>query len=654
MVTSVEHAKREEPAAGPRDPGKTVATILIPPALRHQAATLAHSAGGSAIPGINPQDFIAANRIHIKDASLFIDPYLVIHPRELAPENEAALRAKLQLTYSLNNPSFFESHERRAIAFNLGELVPVSTTAKHSKLLEEIKQFNTQIDSGRDAELQRELDDKHAPFAAIVRDVTQHPEADPVGLETLKNSLAMYLLVREKLTQQGYLGKLTDYVQRITTPDQVLADLAEKTGVGPLAMREAALKDGIDGVGRLLGLSDRYVADVKALTTYAATQDFSYNLVEHWHLGRQLQGLDAPLAEKIIVGMDARITAKIDEYRTRVHRLYDVPEPTKKEQQRIAEALSFVEPTQRALLFKQGYEICYSPEVTADDIAFHPGIYGLHRKTANDLRDAQGTYRIYFAGRGDLKSSIRTLVHEIAHNLWPEQFAPGEVAKIDQLAAADQQRFTRFQAMMDDHYPAFEKLFRAYQAGNAQEKQAVIASADRMFAAYDFHAAGLFPYLRDAHDFQFAVRHAYDTLSIEGARYTHSGYNSPEERFREVISRFAELTQVEYRGEPQFLQFLAPGLNQIWEAHYLPHLARVAQALDNGTIKPVYDADKPHADDVLVVAQGGEPVPPITPPTPPEHPCLVDGAPLTSVNAETISQKTFCAMNTLKAMGVYV
>ena len=34
-----------------------------------------------------------------------------------------------------------------------------------------------------------------------------------------------------------------------------------------------------------------------------------------------------------------------------------------------------------------------------------------------------------------------------------------------------------------------------------------------------------------------------------------------------------------YRGEPQFLQFLAPGLNQVFEGYYLPHLTRVNEAL---------------------------------------------------------------------------
>lgn len=553
-----------------------------------------------------PEDFIAANRIHIRHGSLFVDPYLVLHPRELAPQNEAALRKKLQLTYSVNNPSFFESDERTAIALNLGALIPVSAAARRSQLLDQVNGFNAQIDSGIDTGLKQDIDDKKAPFAAVVRDVIERPGSDPVGLELLKNSLTMYLMMREKLTQTGFLGKLTDYVHRRDTADQILADLELATGIKPIAIQQAAFEGGAEKVGALLGLDPRYVADVKALADRAAGQEFGYNLVEHWHLGRQLQGIGASLDEKIMVGRDARITAKIAEFRDRVHHKFEVPEPIQKEQQRVAQMTQFLEPVQRKLLMLMNYEICYSPEVTADDIAFYPGIYGLHRRAANNINDIEGTYRIYFSGHGDLKPSVGTFVHEVGHNFPVNLFSAAEVAKIDQLLASDQQRFGRFQTMMDTQFDRFEVLFKAYKTGNEQTKAAAIATANREFAAYDFYAEGLFPYLRDAHDFQFAVRHAYDTLAIDGARYNRSSYNSPQERLREVVSRFATIKQVDYRGEPEFLQFLAPGLNQFWEAHYIPKLEQLAHAIETGTVQTLLAST--HRDEAAGPAVNGSAV----------------------------------------------
>jgi hypothetical protein len=704
MVTSIEQAKHEQPVSGDAlalehslaaaaarlpeaMPSPTVATTqtALPTAANHRSGL---RTGGDAM------DFVADNRIHVKDGSLFIDPYLVIHPRELKPENETRLREKLRLTYSVNNPSFYESSDRLAIALNLAQLVPVSLKAKHSRLMDEVKKFNAQVDSGVDADLLKLQNDKQHPFAAIVRDTLEKPTRDPVGIETLQNGVSIYLLLREKLTKQGYLGPLASYVGgRAQTPDQVLGELAPKIGISPIQMREAALRGGLEGIGTLLGLDPAYVADVKKFSAHAATQDFSLNLIDQWHLGRQLLGIQAPLAQKIETGIAARVEKTIADARAQLRNRFEVPEPVKAEEKRVAEALNLVDPIQRALMFKLGYEICFTPDVTADSIAKYNGIYGLHRKAANDLRDVRGTYRIYFSGRGDLKGSMRTLVHEVAHNLWPEQFSGNEVKAIDALAASDAKHFAKWQGVVGepDHFVTFEKFFNAYKAGNDQEKAAVIASTNAWLAPQGITVDGLFPYLREARDFQFMVQHAYDTLSVEGARYAKSGYDSPNERFREVISRFAELKQVEYKSEPQLLHFLAPGLDQIWEAHYIPHLNRVYQGLlasDKGSVgghslardesalpHAAYEGAMGTLESPKVVERPVEATQPKVEqrPTEPAVPaphgtpvkaasaeaCLADGmtpqntidAPSASLNG-LMSERGLAALNTLNAMGI--
>lgn len=580
MVTAIEPNTDEAAAvdalasAAPRPHGHTHPPVSIPTAANRNRLPIGNA------PGVNPMDFVRDNRIHVKDGSLFIDGYLALHPRELDPAHEAQLRKKLQLTFGVNNPSFFESAKRTSVAVGLGKLINPSLDAESAALLKEIEEHNKRVETGVDDRVRREFDDKNQPFTAVVREALEKPDPNPALMDFFKNGLAMYLLMREKLTQHGYLNSLTDYITRAQSPDQVLSELADKIGVTPMQVREAALKGGLDGVGQLLGLDARYVADVKAITAQAAGQEFSYNLIEHWHLGRQLLGLNAPMPQKITTGMDARITAKIDEYRARAHHRYDVPDAIQKEEARIAQALDLVEPVQRALMHKLGYELCYTPDMTADRIAHYNGVYGLHRKAANDMRDVAGTYRIYFSGRADLKESMRTLVHEIAHNLWPEQFSAEEIAQIDQLAASDAERFGRFKKLLDETFPEFERFVRAYQAGNDREKAAVIASAKEYFAPYGVSMdEGLFPYLRNAHDFRFMVEHAAQRLSVTGAFFDRSSYATTPQRFREVISRFAELKQVEHRSDPQLLHFLAPGLDQMFEAHYLPHLDRVYQSI---------------------------------------------------------------------------
>ncbi len=678
----------------------TTAPASVSVAAKAPPVPLPHVAITANTPGVNTADFVKNDRINIKDGSLFIDGYLVLHPHELAPENETKLRQKMALTYSVNNPSFYEDKDRLAVALNLAQILPVSLDAVHSKLLEQVKKYNEQVDSGADAALQKLLNDKQHPFAAIVRDTIEKPAKDPVGVDTLKNGVGIYLLMREKLTSLGYRNPLVSYVTHARTPDQVLSDLGEKIGVSPIAVRDAALKGGMDGVGKLLGLDPAYVADVKQLTEKAASAEFSLNMIEHWHLGRQLlKGQPSTFEQKIATGMEARITQKIAESRARVHNYYDVPEPIKKEENRIAEALNLVEPIQRALMFKLGYEICYTPEVTADNIAFYPGIYGLHRKAANDLRDTTGTYHIYFSGRGDLKGSMRTLVHEIAHNLWPEQFTPEAVKRIDMLADSDEKRFAQFNKLIDEKFPEFEKFVKAYNAGTTEQKVAVAVEASNYFKDYGVTVdARLLSQLKDAHDFMYLVKHAYDTLSVEGGRYAKSGYDSPHERFREVISRYAELRQVEYQSQPQLLNFLAPGLNEIWQQHYIPHLQRVYDGLaqvapskntiaaqmrsDTEGLMPIGPngleapkvAERPTETviDPKVDQRPTEPVPPIStlpqPPAPPAPPitppapkpavgdaCMADGVrPVSTVATDTIAlnPQTLAALGTLDAMNI--
>ena len=629
--------------------------------------------------GTDPQDFVRAHRIHVKDGSLFIDPYLVIHPRELDPDHEPQLRKKLLLTYSINNPSFFESAERTAIALNLGQLVPVSLAAKRSQLLEQVRQFNAQVDNGTDAALQTQANDKRNPFAAVVRDTVGNPQVDPAGLELLKNGLGIYLLIRQKLTEKGYYNKLSDYVTRMNNADQVLGDLADNIGVTPQQVREAALKGGIDGVGQLLGLAPDYIKDAKDVATYAATQDFGYNLVEHWHLGRQLLGPNASLQQKIATGLDARITAKIGEYRTRVRHHYDVPIPVQEQERRIGDALKLVEPIQRKLMYALGYEICFSPEMTADDIAFHRGIYGLHRKAANDLRDIRGTYRIYFSGKGDLEGSMRTLCHEVAHNFWPEQFSPQQVAQVDALMNADGKRFDRLHDVLSNpvQFDQFNKLIAAYHAGDATEKTAVVAAANDLFGAAGIQVNEVFPKLHNAYELKHLVAYAQDTLQVEGARYAKSGYESPQERFREVISRFAEMKQVRLRSEPEVLQFICPGLDKVWNDYYIPHLGKVYEnVLRTNPPALNYDANARVANQpetAPLPAAATTPAPIVKPaePAPAPHPepkvqerpgepsaqaCRAEfGSPNTTVSTSglELNDRILSAKNALQQMGVH-
>lgn len=616
-----------------------------------QGLTEAHGAPTAAAPairpGTDPSDFTRANRIHVQHGSLFIDPNRVIHPRDLDPANEAELYRKMDRAEGIKYPSFYGAADRAAIALNLGQLVPVSLAAKRSKLMDQVQAFNAQVDSGIDTDLQKEADDRQLPFHAILRDTIKDPAKDPVGAEVLQNGLSIYLLLRQKLTQNHYLNRLTDYVARGNSADQVLQNLAEKIGTSPQAVREAALSGGIDGVGALLGLDPNYVSDVKAISAYAAEHGFGYNAIEHWHLGRQLNST-ASFEEKLATGRDARITHKINEYRGRARHYYDVPDPIKREEERIVrEDMAVLEPIQRQLMFALGYEICHTPEYyTTSLVPRAKETLGLHIRSANDSLDYEGSYHIYYSGGGSRQKSTGTLAHEVAHILWPSHFSAEENQQIDQLVASERERFASLSRMMEEKFTEFERLHNAYLAGDAKEKSAIVAAANEQFKPYGITVDGLFPHLTDATSFRFLVWDANNVLQVEGAFYNKSSYHTPQDRFREVISRFAETRQVTHRDESAMLKFVAPGLTKVWEEHYIPHLERVyqgvvaEQAKKSATL-PTSKAQSANDNDIEGQAE-------------PIASAQASASPVPSVDRTSIQHNnlTQSALNELHAMGV--
>ncbi len=565
MVTAIRNANQLTPRSKARAAGNA-------------KGTTEKMTGAAA--GIDTLDFVRDNRIHIKHGSQFIDGYLVIHPRELAPESEPTLREKLKLTFSVQHPSFYENKDQKAIALGLAQLIPTSLAAKHAQQQANIAAINQEVATGIDAQTKKQLDDRAHPMTANVNEFSTKPTTDAVGMETLKNGLSMYLLMREKLTQAGFLNPLASYVPSKSTPDQILTVLGEKVGVTPIAVRDAAVKDGLAGVANLLGVSPTRLAEIRSVTERAASKNFSQNMVLDWNVGSQIAP-NASIDSKLAQGLASRIDTTITKARERARNVFEVPAAITAEEKRVAQTLNVLEPIQRAVMHKLGYEICYSPEYLPKDIAFFDGIKGLNRRTFNDPRSLEGTKRIYFSAYEGLEESTRVLAHEAAHMFWPNQFAPAEVQKIDALAASDAARFKQLGKLVDEKFPEFEKFVRAFQAGNDAEKAAVKQSANAYFAQYGVQVGdGLLPYIKDANQLRYLTKYASDKLSTEGAFYTGSSYANPPERFREVLSRFAELKQVHLRGEPQLMQFLAPGLNQVWENHYLPHLEHVyAQAV---------------------------------------------------------------------------
>jgi len=549
-------------------------------------------------PGVNVRDFITGNRIHIEGTSFFISPVLMLNWRELDPKNEAATTLKMRQAYTDNKPSFFAEVPEKAkkkgdIAKALGKLLSPSLTAQSEKLHTDIEAYKTKADLGYDPESAERERDKRAPMTANLREETEKKPRDTVADEKQRNALTLYLLCREKLKQNGYPKSLTSYVVDLKIPDkehkpeiadQILEDIAGKMGVPAQKIREAAIAGGVDAVGQALGLNPLVVGDIKACVDHAATHNFSENIIKNWGRGRFLLGPQATPAAKMEAGVADRIRETLAEYRRELHGRYELPADAQAEEKRVAEALEVLEPIQRALLYRTTTQIGYTSQFTIDSISANKNNFGLNDKSTTDPQNSNVNH-LYFSRRGDLKSSLRTLAHEAFHNVWPSKFSAEEAAHIDQLAYADAKRFDDLKTLMNEKFPEFSRFIAAYKTlTTAEEKQSYAAAAPDIFKSKDGTVLIdpiMVGYIDDPILFRGMVEHACDRLHVNGELYNHSkDYQSPQQRFREVLSRFAELKQVEHRAQPQLLHYLAPGLDTIYERHMLPHMERVYASLD--------------------------------------------------------------------------
>lgn len=521
--------------------------------------------------GFDVQKFITENRIHVEHGSLILpsDPLLPIHPRELAPEGEAKLREKIKRAYTIDGYSFFDHDQRSAISAALSGLIPLSTQTKEAVLGKEITQWIKELQTGNDPDKAKIAEKTAQPFKAVITHYLDKPEESPATREFSKNAVGMYLVMEEALHQHGFRGSIAQFTHGVGNAEGLVAKLSNYLGFETSNFLDTARTQGLAGVGKMLGLEDSFLRDVNKLNDYLAEHKFSVNAVMNWQIGRRLPGMQhAGIAEQLEAGAEARVNAKIMASRMAVQHQYDVPEPIKQTEQRIAGMLSLLPPELTETLYLLGTEIAYTPERDLRPIAPDVPAYGFHRRITQNRDDVKGIYHVFISGKQDAEESVRVLVHEAHHLIIPNQFTPQEVQLVDGLATHDMLRLKALKELMDQ-----------WMAGDDTAKAQVVATLNRP----EFNVAGknFSQSIGQAEMLTFCtqVEHAYQRLQIDSEFYHKSGYDSPESRFQEVNSRYAELRYVRQRETPEMLQFIVPGITAAYEQVYLPHLRAQLQDL---------------------------------------------------------------------------
>jgi len=558
----------------------------------------------------NPQAFSENNRIHIEHGSLFnpADPLLVVHPREMAESNTRNLVSKVVQAYVMDHPSFFADSNKAPVALALAGLMPLSMEAEHATLADNVKHVVTKQQTGEDPDLTKQVGKENNPFAAVIEEYLKDPDYSVAEKEQASKAIASYLVVEEALKNHGYKEPLYQFAKDVRDTEGLVSKLSNYLGVKASDFTNAARNNGIEGIANVIGVSPDYVQEVSRLTDVLPEHKFSANAIQNWKIGRDV--LQQPLAsttEKMAAGIVPRVQMKIQKLQNHFAGQEDIPEQLKKSEQHVMGAIRMLPPSLSEALFRVGAEFAFTPERTVHPIAPDIPAYGFHRRVTQRPDDVEGIYQIFVSGKHDTEEFKRVMVHEAHHLLFPASFSAQDIEAVDQLASRD---MDRLQVLNDK----MEQWFSGDDATRAQIR-AELDSPE--FAVNGVRFSQVVPENK-MDEFHNQVSHAHDRLQIDSDFYQRSGYDSPESKFQEVNSRYAELRHVRLRGEQDMLSFMVPGQTSIYENIYMPHVERtldMLRARDAG-VAQVAVPEQAAANDDFHVA---------TTPTPIHQPHAVSG-----------------------------
>ncbi len=518
-------------------------------------------------PPFDPDLFVRDNRI-LPDQIAFQDamnPTIWIHPDDLTPARESQLREKLENAFSLPYPPYKDDPVRGMYMNALQDKVAVPPNL--SNAIPDVSAFHPLPSDPYDYPLSHMVNGE--PFPELL---------SAAGFEAYREATKIYLMVECVLADKGYpelLGTTADSLQQrgVAHPSlqQLLHDLRDALGTTTTQMVETVATDGADSVAQLIGIDPDLQGDIYALVDHMSTRGFPLNDVINWTYGRvheaQTGQSPAPVAEAIAMGKEVRIDSTVTDYRNRVDDYVNMPEQRRNEEL-VAGAMDYVPPVVSELFFEEGGVIIMTQE---------PDLYTLTGTAATGYHtsfesvspngETHSMYQIYLSQDLGTPRNNRTLVHELHHLMYPSQFMSMEDGQRgDALLASDEARLIELKALADE-----------YVTGTAEQKAHVMAMFDS--PRYASGGQSVSEMLRSedtsVQTFIGAINEAFQFLQMESPTYDRiQSYEEPLDRFREVIPRYAEMRYVEHVDHKGMMDFIVPGITEIYQDIYLPHLQR--------------------------------------------------------------------------------
>lgn len=509
------------------------------------------------------------NRIHIEDGSQFLPfNYLMLHPKELAPENQQRTYAKLVKHLAIPAPSFFGSYPRNAVAFSLASVLPVSQAAQMQSLKEQMDKLEQQAKDGIHPDGHTLMDRYLKPFSADAKSRTEAPPVDAASQEFMTSALTLYMVLHEALFARAYPKEPAAYAQNLRNPDGVMSDIASKLGMSLSEYVVLAQSKGVDGVAEKLGIAAPLLEEIKGVAAEAAKHHYSENVVMNWEAGRHAQGMaNQGMHEKIAVGLLQRAGSMMQQLLQRISPTSPMPEAVKESEQRVLAMLrELPKPLQEAIYYS-GLEMGFVSGQNLAAVRPHlAGAGGMNMFIPFDVGSSDGLRQIINSNFENRGYSRKVLHHEVNHLFFPKLLGEEGIAKLEGLILADAKRLGELRDALDGWYKAAPA-----------DKPRLEAEIDTRFKV---NHLGLHEALSSNSGNPISMQRLLDVvddalknLNPDSKELT-LGYPTPELRAAEIISRFSERQYATLADQPALVGFISPNLMVGYHDIYLKHIEK--------------------------------------------------------------------------------
>jgi hypothetical protein len=517
---------------------------------------------------IDPMLFVADNRIipekvMIRDS---LNEHIITHARDYTPEREPFLRKHLMSACALEYPPFNDDKTRSTFIEAIRAEVPLDSTLSNV-VPENIKPKKLPSSS------------YDHPVAHLVNGEPFAPIISAAEAKQSRDAVSLYLTLELVLERNGYPNILHDAVKNleqrgIEKPniEQLFNELrtalsTEIKKVSTAEILKSLHRGGVEGVADYLGVAPEVNKEISGLMDFITPRGFPLNDVINWRYGLAEPHMEkASIAEKINVGLDARVNHLITHTRERLKNGEAIPDERDNEKL-VAGMLKYMPPVLSTLFFEEGGQLIFTLDPDLGNLQHMPAT-GFHITYQSPQNPQNAMRQIFTSQELGLPKNTRTNIHEINHLFYPELIGQTWARHADDLLAFDQERIKYLKGLVDQYVKGdvaieqkvLEQLNSTEFSVNGRSFMDMVQNSGLSGKDYMLTFIG-------------AVNEAYHYLQMESPTYNRIGtYGDPLDRFREMIPRYSELRYVAHVDHPELIQFIVPGISEMYENMYLPHL----------------------------------------------------------------------------------